>query len=254
MLPDAAAAGRVGADVVEAALRERPAPALGLATGSSPLPVYAELVRRHRDEGLSFATTRAFLLDDYVGLPPGHPQRYEAVIRRDLADRIDLAHLDWPHGDAPDLPAECERYERAIAAAGGIDVQVLGIGRDGHLAFNEPGSALASRTRVKTLTAATRADNARFFGSPDEVPVHVVTQGLGTIGEARRLLLVARGEAKAAIVARALEGPVSASCPASVLQLHPRATVLLDPASAALLEHREHHEHTWSARPAWQTW
>jgi len=256
ILPDAAAVARVGADVVEAVVRGRPAPVLGLATGSSPVPLYRELARRHREAGLSFAATRAFLLDDYVGLAPDHPQRYAAVIRRDFAAGVDLPDdaLDWPHGDAPDLPAECARYEAAIAAAGGVDVQILGIGADGHLAFNEPGSSLSSRTRAKTLTARTREDNARFFGSVAEVPLHVVTQGLGTILEARQLLMVATGDAKAGPVARAVEGPVSAACPASVLQLHQRATVLLDQAAAANLEHREHYEQVWAARPAWQTW
>jgi glucosamine-6-phosphate deaminase len=256
ILPDAAAIASVGADVVAAVLGGRAAPVLGLATGSSPVPLYTELVRRHREAGLSFARTRAFLLDDYVGLPPDHPQRYAAVIRRDFTGLVDLPAdaLDWPHGDAPDLPAECRRFEAAIAAAGGVDLPLLGIGADGHLAFNEPGSSLSSRTRVKTLTARTREDNARFFASVDEVPHHVVTQGLGTILEARHLLMVATGEGKAAPVARALEGPVSAACPASVLQLHERATVLLDPAAAAGLEHREHYEEVWAARPAWQTW
>ena len=256
ILGDAAEIARVGADVVSAVLRGRAAPVLGLATGSSPVPLYTELVRRHREAGLSFAHARAFLLDDYVGLPPDHPQRYAAVIRRDFTGSIDLpaAALDWPHGDAADLPAECRRYEAAIAAAGGVDLQILGIGADGHLAFNEPGSSLSSRTRVKTLTARTREDNARFFAGVDEVPHHVVTQGLGTILEARHLLMVATGDGKAGPVARALEGPVSAACPASILQLHERATVLLDPAAATLLEHREHYEETWAARPAWQTW
>ena len=256
ILDDAAEVARVAADVVEAVLRGRASPVLGLATGSSPVPLYAELIRRHREAGLSFAHVRAFLLDDYVGLPPDHPQRYAAVIRRDLTGSVDLPDdaLDRPHGDAADLPAECRRYESAIAAAGGVDLQILGIGADGHLAFNEPGSSLSSRTRVKTLTARTREDNARFFASVAEVPHHVVTQGLRTILEARHLLMVATGERKAGPVARALEGPVSAACPASILQLHERATVVLDPAAAKLLEHRAHYEEVWAARPSWQTW
>lgn len=256
ILRDAAEVARVGADVVSAVVRGRPAPVLGLATGSSPVPLYRELIRRHREEGLSFAAARAFLLDDYVGLPPDHPQRYAAVIHRDFTGSVDLpaTALDWPHGDAPDLPAECRRYEAAIAGAGGVDLQILGIGADGHLAFNEPGSSLSSRTRVKTLTARTREDNARFFGSVEEVPLHVVTQGLGTILEAGHLLMVATGAAKAGPIARAVEGPVSAACPASALQLHERATVLLDTAAATQLEHRAHYEEVWASRPAWQTW
>ena len=150
------------------------------------------------------------------------------------------------------LPTAGERYEALIEAAGGIDVQLLGIGSDGHLAFNEPGSSLASRTRIKTLTAQTRKDNARFFGSAEEVPTHVLTQGLGTILRARHLLLIATGDGKADAVAAAVEGPVSASCPGSVLQLHPHVTVLLDPAAAARLQRLEYYREVYAAKPAWQ--
>jgi glucosamine-6-phosphate deaminase len=143
-------------------------------------------------------------------------------------------------------------YEQRLRDAGGVDLQVLGIGSDGHLAFNEPGSSLASTTRIKTLTEQTRRDNARFFGSPDEVPRHVLTQGLGTILRARHLLLLATGAAKAEAVAAAVEGPLSASCPASVLQLHPHATVLLDPEAASLLERADHHREVYAAKPDWQ--
>lgn len=254
ILDDAAAVGRVAADVVTAVLRTRPAPVLGLATGSTPLATYAELVRRHREEGLSFAHARGFLLDEYLGLPPGHPQRYRAVVERELAGLVDLppGAVQGPDGDADDVPAACTAYERSIAAAGGVDVQLLGIGSDGHLAFNEPGSSLASRTRVKTLTEQTRRDNARFFASPDEVPRHVLTQGLGTVLEARHLLLLATGAGKAEAVARAVEGPLSASCPASVLQLHPHATVLLDRPAASGLDRADHYAEVFAAKPAWQ--
>jgi glucosamine-6-phosphate deaminase len=246
---------RLAADAVEGLVRANPEAVLGLATGSSPLAVYDELVRRHK-EGLSFARARAFMLDEYVGLSADHPERYRNVIEKEFASRVDLAPgaVQGPDGLAADLPTACAAYEASIADAGGVDLQILGIGADGHLAFNEPGSSLSSRTRVKTLTARTREDNARFFAGVDEVPHHVVTQGLGTILEARHLLMVATGEGKARPVARALEGPVSAACPASILQLHERATVLLDPAAAAELEHREHYEETWASRPAWQTW
>ena len=158
------------------------------------------------------------------------------------------------HGPDPALlPDAGPAYERLLAEAGGIDLQVLGIGADGHLAFNEPGSSLASRTRLKTLTERTRRDNARFFGSPDEVPRHVLTQGLGTILEARHLLLLALGVGKAEAVAAAVEGPVTASCPASVLQLHPHATVLLDPDAASLLSRRDYYAEVWDGKPDWQS-
>ncbi|WP_129336450.1 glucosamine-6-phosphate deaminase [Cellulomonas endophytica] len=250
-----AEAARLAADAVEAVLRTRQRPVLGLATGSSPLALYDELARRHADEGLSFAHARGFLLDEYVGLPPGDPERYRAVVGRELVARTDLPPdaVLGPDGDAADLPAACAAYERAIADAGGVDLQVLGIGTDGHVGFNEPGSSLASRTRVKTLAEQTRRDNARFFGDdPAAVPAHVLTQGLATIRDARHLVLLAAGPAKAAAVAQLVEGPVSARWPATVLQLHPHVTVLVDEAAAARLELAEHYRATWRGKPAWQ--
>jgi glucosamine-6-phosphate deaminase len=245
----------VAAGIVEAVVRRKPAAVLGLATGSTPLPAYRELLRRHKDAvGPPYAAVTCFTLDEYVGLPAGHPQSYRATIARELTDGLDISpdRVNGPDPGSDDLPTAGERYEALIAAAGGIDVQLLGIGSDGHLAFNEPGSSLASRTRIKTLTAQTRKDNARFFSSLDEVPTHVLTQGLGTILEARHLLLIATGETKANATAAAVEGPVSASCPASVLQLHPRVTVLLDPAAASHLQRLAHYREVYSAKPAWQ--
>ena len=254
ILPDASAVARLAADAVESELRGRPLPVLGLATGSSPLGLYAELRRRHRDDGLSFAQATAFLLDEYIGLPADHPQRYRAVIDAELAAHVDLqaTAVHAPDTLADDVPTACAAYERAIAEAGGIDVQVLGIGTDGHLGFNEPGSSLASRTRIKTLTEQTRRDNAPFFADPAEVPRHVLTQGLGTILGARHLVLLALGEPKADAVAAAVEGPLSASCPASVLQLHQHATVLLDDAAAARLRLADHYREVYAGKPAWQ--
>lgn len=237
-----ARAGLVVADAFEAAVRGG-ARVLGLATGSSPLAGYRELARRHREEGLSFAGVRAFLLDEYVGLAADHPQSYARFIREELTDHVDLDAVEGPRGDAPDVLAEALRYEAAIAAAGPVDLQVLGIGGNGHLGFNEPSSSLASVTRVKTLTEQTRRDNARFFGPDEEVPLHVITQGLGTIGRARHLVLTATGAGKAAAVAAAVEGPLSASCPASVLQLHPHATVVLDEAAASGLLHADYYRY-----------
>lgn len=244
----------LAADAFEAVVRRTPDAVLGLATGSSPLAVYDELARRYAD-GLSFARTRAFLLDEYVGLPAGHPQGYRTVIERDVVARLDLpsAAVRGPDGGAQDLAAACADYERAIADAGGVDVQILGIGTDGHVAFNEPGSSLASRTRIKTLTEQTRRDNARFFGGDvDAVPRHVLTQGLGTISEARHLVLVATGRHKAEAVHQLVEGPVSAMWPASVLQMHPHVTVLVDPAAASRLQLAAYFRETWAAKPAWQ--
>jgi glucosamine-6-phosphate deaminase len=254
ILPAARDIAAVAADAVVALLARTPEAVLGLATGSSPLGVYAELGRRHAAGDVSFARARGFLLDEYVGLPADHPQRYRSVIRRDLEEQVDFAPgaVQAPDGRAHDLPGACAAYEAAIAAAGGVDLQLLGIGTDGHVAFNEPGSSLTSRTRIKTLTAQTRADNARFFDSPEDVPRHVLTQGLGTISAARHLVLVATGAAKAPAVRAMAEGPVSASCPASVLQLHPHVSVLVDEAAAGELALSAYYRETYSAKPAWQ--
>ncbi|HEX7188159.1 MAG TPA: glucosamine-6-phosphate deaminase [Actinomycetes bacterium] len=243
------------ADAICTLLAATPDTVLGLATGSSPSPVYRELLRRHREGRVSFARARGFLLDEYVGLPAGHPQRYRSVIAEELEHHVDFADgaVQGPDGQAEDLPAACAAYEKAIADAGGVDLQLLGIGTDGHVAFNEPGSSLSSRTRVKTLTAQTRADNARFFDSADEVPRHVLTQGLGTIRDARHLVLVATGPSKASAVAAMVEGPVSALCPASVLQLHPHATVLLDDAAAGELRLADYFRETFAGKPDWQS-
>ncbi len=210
---------------------------LGLATGSSPLQVYAELIRRHRD-GLSFAHTTAFLLDEYVGLPADHPESYRRFIREHFTGHVDIPadRVHGPDGSAADPVAAAEEYAALLRAEGPVDIQILGIGTNGHLGFNEPSSSLTSGVRVKTLAEQTRRDNARFFDSPEEVPHHVITQGLGTIGTARRAVLIATGEHKAAAVAAAVEGPLSARCPASVLQWHPRATVVVDEAAASRLE------------------
>ncbi|MDF2899097.1 MAG: glucosamine-6-phosphate deaminase, partial [Rhodococcus erythropolis] len=199
------------ADIVEGYVRAG-ATTLGLATGSSPIGTYRELAARHRDAELDFSLARAFLLDEYLGLPKRHPQSYYSVIRSEFVDHVNLdpAIVSSPNGEAPCPEKEIARYDQSIAAAGGVDVQLLGIGTDGHIGFNEPGSSLTSRTRVKTLTEQTRIDNARFFDGVDDVPHHVLTQGLGTISDARHLVMIATGEGKADAIAAAVEGPLSA--------------------------------------------
>jgi glucosamine-6-phosphate deaminase len=221
---------------------------LGLATGSSPLPAYAELIRRHREEGLSFARASAFLLDEYVGLAPEDEQSYHRFIREQLISQLDLpeAAVHSPHGTAADPAAEAAAYDRRIREAGGVDLQILGIGSNGHIAFNEPGSSLGSRTRVVGLTRSTIADNARYFASPADVPVRALSQGLGTIMEARRIVLTASGERKAEAVAQLVEGGISARWPATVLQMHPAVTVVLDEAAASRLELHEDYRHASS--------
>jgi len=249
ILPTPHDCGRVVADIFTAVVSGRAAGerlAIGLATGSSPLLAYRELVRRHREDGLSFAGVHAFLLDEYVGLPAGHPETYREVIRRELTDLLDMAENDvhGPDGTDPDPLEAAVDYEDLLREDGPVAVQVLGIGANGHIGFNEPGSSLSSVTRVKTLTEQTRQDNGRFFGGPDGVPRHVITQGLGTIGRAGHLVLTASGPGKAAAVAAAVEGPLTASCPASVLQLHPHATVVVDEAAAAGLERADYYRYT----------
>lgn len=254
VIAPAAELARLAADAVEGLLRSNPETVLGLATGSSPLAVYDELATRHK-EGLSFARARAFMLDEYVGLPADHPERYRNVIEKEFASRVDLpaGAVQGPDGLASDLPAACAAYESSIQDAGGVDLQILGIGTDGHIAFNEPGSSLASRTRIKTLTRQTREDNARFFGgSVDDVPRHCLTQGLATIMSARHLVLLASGRAKAEAVHQLVEGPVSAMWPATIMQLHPHATVLVDDAAASRLQLADYYRQTYADKPDWQ--
>ena len=245
----------LAADAIERLLRTEASPILGLATGSSPLRIYDELTTRHKNEGLSFAHAQAFMLDEYVGIADEHPQRYRNVIDTEIATRVDFAEgaVHGPEGSADDLAAASADYERKIAEAGGIDLQILGIGSDGHIAFNEPGSSLASRTRVKSLTRQTRIDNARFFdGDVEQVPKLCLTQGLGTIMEARHLVLVATGGNKAEAVHQMVEGPISAMWPATVLQMHPHVTVMLDDAAASRLQLGDYYRHAYENKPEWQ--
>ncbi|MBL4770828.1 MAG: glucosamine-6-phosphate deaminase, partial [Planctomycetes bacterium] len=218
----------------------------------SPLLAYRELIRRHKEEGLSFASTTAFLLDEYLGLPAGHAQLYRSFIQDRFTQHLDLAgsNLISPDPTTPDVSAMCARYEQRIQEAGGMDLLLLGIGTDGHIAFNEPSSSLASRTRIKTLTGATRQDNARFFdGVLDAVPKHVITMGIGTILEARHLVLIATGQGKARCLAQAIEGPLTAMVPASALQLHPRATVIIDEAAASELKLADYYKQVYAGKP-----
>jgi glucosamine-6-phosphate deaminase len=245
-----AAAGQIADAVRETRASGREA-TLGVATGSSPLGTYAALADLVRAGELDLAGVAAFALDEYVGLDYTHPESYHAVIHRTVTEPLGLdpGLVHVPDGLAADLETACADYERAIVDAGGVDLQLLGIGANGHIGFNEPISSLGSRTRVKTLAPKTREDNARFFDSIDEVPLHSVTQGIGTILDARRLLLVAQGEAKAEAVAAMVEGPVAGICPASALQLHPSATVIIDRGAAQRLTLHDYYEHIEQHHP-----
>lgn len=238
IVADASAVGEAAAELVVAGLADREAPVLGVATGSSPLTTYAALERQVRAVQLDLSGASAFALDEYVGLPADHPESYRSVVDREVTTPLglDASKVSVPNGTAEDLDAACREYEAAIQAAGGVDVQILGIGSNGHIGFNEPGTPTASRTRVAYLAPSTRQDNARYFPSLSDVPERCITQGIGTILEARAIVLVASGEAKAAAVARAVSGEPDIACPASALQSHPRAFFVLDAAAASLLD------------------
>ncbi|MET8828311.1 glucosamine-6-phosphate deaminase [Streptomyces sp. NPDC004610] len=255
IVPDAAAGGELIAEAMAQLLRSTPDALLGVATGSTPLPVYQALTAKVRSGAVDVSRARIAQLDEYVGLPAEHPESYRSVLRREVLEPLGIGMDAFlgPDGTAEDIPAACEAYDRALGAAGGVDLQLLGIGTDGHIGFNEPCSSLASRTRIKTLTEQTRVDNARFFdGDIEQVPHHVITQGIGTILEARHLVLLATGEGKADAVAATVEGPVAAVCPASALQLHARATVVVDEAAASKLKFADYFRHAFSNKPAWQ--
>lgn len=247
-------ASRYAARMFSKLIREKPDAVLGLATGSTPCLLYAELRRQHEEEGLDFSGITSFNLDEYVGLDGDHPSSYRYFMQQVLFDHVnvnpDRAHL--PDGKSKDVPVACADYERSISAAGGIDLQVLGLGSDGHIGFNEPSSSLASRTRIKTLTRKTREDNARFFDSADDVPRHCITMGIGTIMDAQQIVLLAFGEQKAAAVQQVVEGPISAMWPATILQTHPSVVVLLDEAAAASLELKVYYREVAENKPDWQ--
>lgn len=242
--PDKATAVKAIAADIAALIRERAKAGrravLGLATGSTPIPLYAELVRLHREEKLSFANVTTFNLDEYSGLGPDHDQSYRWFMQRQLFDHVDVipAETHVPDGLAKDVAASAAAYESAIRAAGGIDLQVLGIGRTGHIGFNEPPAGPETRTRQVHLDELTRRDNASFFGDVAKVPHHAVTMGVGTILDCRRVVLLAWGEGKADIVRRSVEDAPSDDCPASWLQRHAACDFVLDPAAAAKLSVR----------------
>jgi glucosamine-6-phosphate deaminase len=232
------------AALIAARLRRQPDAVLGLATGGTMEAVYARLIAAHQAGEVSFAQARSFNLDEYVGLSPEHPMSYWSYMRDHLFDHVDMAPAAarLPRGDAPDAEAEAAAYEAAIAAAGDIGLQLLGLGNNGHIGFNEPTSSLASLTRIKTLTRQTREANARYFDDPAEVPRLAITMGIGTILRAGEVVLLAYGAGKADAAAAMIEGPVSAACPASALQLHRKATVVLDQAAAGKLALRDYYQ------------
>ncbi|MEX1115366.1 MAG: glucosamine-6-phosphate deaminase [Akkermansiaceae bacterium] len=253
---DPTSAARLAGGQIARLLRDKPDAVLGLATGSTPLPLYHELVRLHREEGLDFSRVRTFNLDEYLGLAPDHPASYHRFMQENLFGHLNIPakNIRIPKGTVVggDLVEWCQGYEDDIRAVGGLDLQLLGIGTDGHIGFNEPTSSLASRTRIKTLSEQTRQDNARFFAPMDDVPYHVITMGIATIMDARSVLLMAWGSNKMKAVAGAVEGPVTAMNPASILQMHPHATVYLDEEAAGGLQRADYYRYVFAHKPAWQ--
>jgi glucosamine-6-phosphate deaminase len=251
--PNARAAATLIARLIANDLRANPHLVLGLATGRTMESVYDLLVQMHRDEQLDFSLCRTFNLDEYVGLPADHPGSYRYYMNRHLFSRvnIDPRNTHLPNGTADDLEAECARYEHDIQRFGGIDLQLLGLGRAGHIGFNEPLSALRSRTRVKALTPTTVEQNAPLFGEVAKVPRRAITMGVGTILECRRCFLLATGTEKAGIIARAVEGPITSMISASTLQLHPRCTVIVDAAAASQLQGTEYYRWVFAHEPEW---
>jgi glucosamine-6-phosphate deaminase len=240
---DPQAASRRAARFVADLVRKKPNCVLGLATGSTPLGTYQELIRLHREDRLDFSQVTTFNLDEYVGLAVNHPQSYRSFMQQNLFDHVNLdpSRTHIPDGRALDFENHARQYEQRIKDSGGIDLQILGLGSDGHIAFNEPGSSLGSRTRLKTLTSETIHDNARFFGGEDKVPHLAVTMGVGTILESKRCLLLAYGPHKAIAVRDTVEGPVTAQVTASALQLHREVICVFDEAAARLLVRRDYY-------------
>jgi glucosamine-6-phosphate deaminase len=228
---------KAAAKAVAELLNSKPNAVLGLPTGSTPLGLYKELARMHKSEGLDFPRVTTFNLDEYVGLKKDHPQSYHYFMHENLFKHINIPEQNVyiPSGTTDNYAAFCQWYERRIKECGGIDLQLLGIGSDGHIGFNEPSSSLGSRTRIKTLARPTIEDNARFFEKIEDVPIYAITMGVGTIFEARKIVFLANGANKADAVAKAIEGPITSMITASALQLHPDVTTYLDRAAAGKL-------------------
>ena len=242
--------GKEAGKLIRLALARKPELVLGLPTGGTPLSLFRELIRLHKEEGLDFSGVTTFNLDEYVGLGPEHPRSFNRFMHEHLFDHVNIKreNINIPDGMSMDLEAHCRAYEDKIASCGGIDLQVLGIGRDGHIAFNEPGSSLGSRTRVKTLAEETIQDNSRFFEKKEDVPVFAITMGIGTIMEARRIILLGSGTVKADVISRFIEGPITSEVTASILQMHPSLSVVLDLEAAHRLNRLKYYEWVYECK------
>jgi glucosamine-6-phosphate deaminase len=251
---DKAEAEATAANIIAGTIKKKTNSLLGLATGRTMESVYSLLIAKHKYEQLNFSNIRTVNLDEYVGLSGDHPQSYRYFMNERLFKHVNIDNKNTylPNGLAKDIPSECQHYEQTIMDLGGIDLQLLGIGTDGHIGFNEPGSSLVSRTRIKTLTRETVEQNGTIFGSQEEVPRHALTMGIGTIMEARKVLLLATGKSKANIISEAVEGPISAWVTASILQMHPSTIVVVDEEAAANLKNYDYYKWAYENKPDWQ--
>jgi glucosamine-6-phosphate deaminase len=254
--PDKQCAAALTARIIADRLHEKHDLVLGLATGRTMECVYAQLVRMHKEEGLDFSSCRTFNLDEYVGLAPEDPHSYRSYMNQHLFDHIniDLRNTYLPNGMAKNLKEECQQYEKRIKACGGIDLQLLGIGESGHIGFNEPLSALYSRTREKALTKITIEQNSPLFDPPEKMPRRALTMGVGTILEASRIIVLVTGPKKAGILAKAVEGPITSMISATALQTHPATTIITDEAAAAQLQNRDYYYWLWENEPEWESY
>ena len=254
ILKDKATVAREASCYIANTIRRKKNPVLGLATGSTPLGVYENLVELYSNKEIDFSGVKTFNLDEYVGLNKNHKASYYSYMMEHLFSKVNISkeNIYIPNGCVEDVTSECASYEKSIVDAGGIDLQLLGIGRDGHIGFNEPSSSLSSRTRLKTLTEQTRSVNSQYFSNMDEVPYHVLTMGVGTIMEARHIVLIAFGAEKSEAIASFVEGPVTAMVPASALQYHEKVTVLVDESAASGLKRQDYYKWVYLQKPQWQ--
>ena len=243
--------GKVAAEIVVDVLNAKPNAVLGMATGSTPLGLYQELVRLYKADHLDFSRVTTFNLDEYVGLPVSHNQSYHYFMHENFFKHVNIPaqNINIPSGTTSNYRAFCNWYEHRISECGGIDLQILGIGSDGHIAFNEPTSSMTSRTRLKTLAKSTIDDNARFFEKREDVPVYAITMGVGTILDARKLILLGSGKGKAKAIAQTVEGPITSMVTATAIQMHQDAKVIIDEEAAGELEMRDYYEVIYQAKP-----
>jgi glucosamine-6-phosphate deaminase len=252
--PDTESAASLTTSIIQKELGKKPDLVMGLATGRTMEMVYGKLAEKHEKENLDFSLCKTFNLDEYIGLPAGNENSYRYYMNKHLFRRvnIDIRNTNLPDGMAKDPSAESAKYETAIKDAGGIDLQLLGIGRSGHIGFNEPLSALFSRTREKALTPVTVEQNQGLFDNPEDMPRRAFTMGVGTILDARRIVLLATGKEKAEIIAKAIEGPVTSMISASALQLHPKTVIILDEGAASELTEKEYYRWIFENEPEWR--